>query len=121
MNIRGDFGAISAELARLDDVADRVNSDIRVEVSQMEAFLASGWNGPAAASFAAAFRSWVTAARNSVSDMQNLIDAVRQTANEHQAAEQAYTDDIGRLDGMLPQASTLSSISSMMGGRRDQD
>ena len=121
MNIRRDFGAISAELARLDDVADRVGNDIRAETAQMEHFLASGWNGPAAVSFAAAFRSWVTAARNSVSDMQHLIDAVRQTANEHKAAEQAYTDDVARLDGMLPKASTLPSISSMMGGRRDQD
>ena len=46
MNIRGDFGAISAELARLDDVADQVGNDIRVETAQMEHFLASGWNGP---------------------------------------------------------------------------
>ena len=85
----------------------------------MEEFLTSGWNGPAATAFAAAFREWVTAVRSSVDDMQHLIDAVRQTANEHKAAEQSYTEHVAQLDAALPGSSSV--IASMMGGHRAQD
>lgn len=92
MIIRGDFGALSSEAGRLDDIADRIDGRVGALRRDIDDFLAAGWTGSAADQFRAAFERWLDAAIGGAAELHDLVDAVRGATHDLSATEQANAE-----------------------------
>lgn len=107
------FGALVSETNRLDDVADQLETRVRIAETSVHELLGATWSGPAATAFEASFEQWDQAASDCLAVLIRNIDALRRTAADFAAAEQANSDTSRRMEASLP---TLG-IAELMSGR----
>lgn len=112
MIIRGDFGALASEAGRLDDIAGRIDERLVGAQRDMVDFLATGWTGPAATQFRAAFDRWLDAATGGAAELHELVEAVRGATHDLVATEQSTAQ---MSDSAVPAVS--DAFARLMGAR----
>ena len=112
MIIRGDFGALASEAGRLDDIADRIDERLAGAQRDMDDFLASGWTGPAAAQFRAAFERWFDATTGGAAELHDLVEAMRGATHDLSVTEQSNAQVS---DAAVPDVSAV--FARLMGAR----